>query len=105
MALHGYGDGDGDDDDDDDDDADWPFDRVHVERQVAQTGLAVATVDGGNSYWHARRSGVDPASIIVQELLPLLARKGLDTERIALMGWSMGGYGALLLASRLGGSG
>ena len=65
----------------------------------------MATVDGGNFCWHARRCGIDPANIIVQELLALLARKGLDTERIALMGWSMGGYGALLLASRLGGSG
>lgn len=91
VALHGYG-----------GDADWPFNGVHIERHVAQAGLAVATVDGGNFYWHARRSGIDPAAIIVQDLLRLLARKGLDTARIALMGWSMGGYGALLLASRLG---
>ena len=40
--------------------------------------------------------------MIIQDLLPLLAAKGLATDRIALIGWSMGGYGALLLASRLG---
>jgi len=40
--------------------------------------------------------------MIIQDLLPLLAAKGLATDRIALIGWSMGGYGALFLASRLG---
>jgi S-formylglutathione hydrolase FrmB len=43
--------------------------------------------------------------MVVDEFLPMLARAGLRTEprdRIALMGYSMGGYGALLLASELG---
>ena len=34
--------------------------------------------------------------------MPLLADQGLPTERIGLTGLSMGGYGALLLASELG---
>jgi enterochelin esterase-like enzyme len=91
VALHGRG-----------GDADWAFDSAHVERHVAPTGLSVATVDGGDFYWHARRSGIDPGAMIIQDLLPLLAGKGLATDRIGLIGWSMGGYGALLLASRLG---
>ena len=91
VALHGYG-----------GDADWAFDSAHIERHIEPTGLAVATVDGGNFYWHARRSGIDPGSMVMHELLPLLAGKGLATDRIGLIGWSMGGYGALLLASRLG---
>jgi S-formylglutathione hydrolase FrmB len=91
VALHGHG-----------GDADWPFDGVHVDRHVAATGLAVATVDGGDFYWHARRSGIDTATMVTQELLPLLAGSGLATRRIGLIGWSMGGYGALLMASRLG---
>jgi len=91
VALHGHG-----------GDADWAFDSVHIERHVAPTGLAVATVDGGDFYWHARRSGIDPGAMIIQELLPLLAGKGIATERVGLIGWSMGGYGALLLASTLG---
>jgi S-formylglutathione hydrolase FrmB len=62
----------------------------------------VASVDGGDFYWHARKSGIDPGAMIIQELLPLLAGKGLATERIGLAGWSMGGYGALLLATELG---
>jgi S-formylglutathione hydrolase FrmB len=85
IALHGHG-----------GNADWVFDNAHIERHVASTALAVATIDGGNFYWHARRSGIDPGSMVVQELLPLLAGKGLETSRIALIGWSMGGYGALL---------
>jgi len=91
VALHGHG-----------GDADWPFTGVHLERHVLGTGLAVATVDGGDFYWHGRRSGVDTGRLVINDLLPLLGRKGLAVDRIGLIGWSMGGYGALLLAGRLG---
>lgn len=40
--------------------------------------------------------------MLVREFLPLLARRGLPTERIGLTGVSMGGYGALWLAAHLG---
>jgi poly(3-hydroxybutyrate) depolymerase len=83
-------------------DADWPFAGVHVERHVASTGLAVATVDGGDFYWHARQSGIDTGRMVIEEILPLLASKGLSTDRIGLIGWSMGGYGVLLMATKLG---
>jgi pimeloyl-ACP methyl ester carboxylesterase len=66
------------------------------------TARAVATVDGGDFYWHARGSGIDTGAMAAADLLPSLAGKGLAADRIAWMGWSMGGYGALLLASRLG---
>ena len=38
--------------------------------------------------------------MVLHEFLPLLdAARGLDvTDRIGLLGWSMGGYGALRLA-------
>jgi len=91
IALHGHG-----------GDADWPFTSAHIERHVISTGLAVATVDGGDFYWHARRSGIDTGRMVVEQLLPLLGRKGLATDRVGLIGWSMGGYGALLMATRLG---
>jgi pimeloyl-ACP methyl ester carboxylesterase len=91
VVLHGRG-----------GDASAAFDQLHLERHVASTGLAVASVDGGDFYWHARRSGVDTGAMVVSDFLPLLARRGLDTSRIGLLGWSMGGYGALLLATRLG---
>jgi pimeloyl-ACP methyl ester carboxylesterase len=40
--------------------------------------------------------------MVVDELLPLLASRGLAVDRFAVGGWSMGGYGALLLTERLG---
>jgi S-formylglutathione hydrolase FrmB len=91
IAFHGRG-----------GDADWAFNSAHIERHIASTGLAVATVDGGDFYWHARKSGIDTGTMVIQDLLPLLAARGLATARVGLIGWSMGGYGALLLASRLG---
>ncbi|MFD7154848.1 alpha/beta hydrolase [Kribbella sp. NPDC059898] len=58
---------------------------------------AIATVDGGpDSYWHRRADGTDPGAMIEQELFPLLAARGLTTGRYGVLGWSMGGYGALL---------
>jgi enterochelin esterase-like enzyme len=63
--------------------------------------FALATVDGGDhGYWHAREDGTDAGSMVVDEFVPMLASRGLDTTRLALHGWSMGGYGALLLAGR-----
>jgi S-formylglutathione hydrolase FrmB len=64
--------------------------------------FAIATVDGGRSYWHPRPSGEDAGAMVVDELLPLLAERGARTDRIGLLGWSMGGYGALRLAGQLG---
>ncbi len=73
--------------------------------QAVDAGLppfAVVAVDGGGSYWHRRASGEDAGAMVRDELLPLLADHGLDTARMAFLGWSMGGYGALLLGGRLG---
>ena len=64
--------------------------------------FAIAAVDGGNGYWHRRASGDDSGAMVLDEFLPLLAGQGLDTSRVAFLGWSMGGYGAMLLGSRLG---
>ncbi|CAJ1509433.1 alpha/beta hydrolase-fold protein [[Mycobacterium] holstebronense] len=64
--------------------------------------FAVVAVDGGGSYWHRRSSGEDSGAMVTDELLPLLAEQGLDTSRVGFIGWSMGGYGALLLGGRLG---
>jgi S-formylglutathione hydrolase FrmB len=64
--------------------------------------FAVVGVDGGDTYWHKRASGEDSGSMVLNELLPLLDAQGLDTSRVAFLGWSMGAYGALLLGARLG---
>lgn len=66
------------------------------------TPFAMASVDGGDSYWHARANGDDAGAMVVDEFFPLLADHGLDVSRVAFFGWSMGGYGALRLAGRLG---
>jgi pimeloyl-ACP methyl ester carboxylesterase len=79
-----------------------------VEQGLAQAvaaGLppfAVVSVDGGGSYWHKRASGEDSGAMVLNELIPMLGTKDLDTSRVAFLGWSMGGYGALLLGGRLG---
>ena len=64
--------------------------------------VAVVAVDGGGSYWHKRASGEDSGAMVLDELIPMLGEQGLDTSRVAFLGWSMGGYGALLLGARLG---
>ena len=40
--------------------------------------------------------------MVLTELLPMLSTQGLDTSRVAFLGWSMGGYGALRLGAWLG---
>lgn len=104
LVLHGRG-----------RDAHAAFDLLAMHRFVAahvRSGgapLAVVSVDGGSdTYWHPRESGGDPLVMITDELVPRLADAGLHTASIAVTGWSMGGYGALLMAressaGRLGG--
>jgi len=63
--------------------------------------FALAACDGGSLNWHPRASGEDPQGAVVEEFLPLLARRGLRTgpdDASAVLGCSMGGYGALLFA-------
>ena len=66
------------------------------------TPFAMASVDGGESYWHPRANGDDAGAMVLDEFLPLLEDQGFDLGRVAFFGWSMGGYGALRLAARLG---
>jgi pimeloyl-ACP methyl ester carboxylesterase len=60
--------------------------------------FAIASVDGHRTYWRPGADGTDASRTVTDELLPRLADRGLDAGRLALGGWSMGGYGALRLA-------
>ncbi len=62
--------------------------------------FAIAAVDGGDNWWHPRANGTDTQSMLVREFAPFLGRRGYDLGRIGLLGLSMGGFGALLLASQ-----
>jgi hypothetical protein len=68
---------------------------------IAERGVrpfALVAVDGGESYWHARAGGEDRLAMLLDEIAPLCTGAlGLGPAR-ALLGWSMGGYGALLAA-------
>ena len=81
-----------------------PFAHLRLQDFLAASVLgsgrpfALASIDGGDTYWHPRRDGDDPIAMLDDEYLPLLGSLGLRTDGIAVMGWSMGGYGALLLA-------
>jgi pimeloyl-ACP methyl ester carboxylesterase len=45
-----------------------------------------------------RARGDDPLLMLTTEFVPMLATFGLRTASVGVLGWSMGGYGALLLA-------
>ena len=94
FALHGRG-------------ADDTFavEQIRLQDFLAAAGVVatVVSVDGGaSSYWHPRRTGHDPMRMLVQELVPLV-EVTLGNGKRAITGWSMGGYGALLAASRFPG--
>jgi len=99
IAMHGR-----------DGDNHWMFEGLSLQYFLASAveggGLppfAIASVDGGAATnWHPRANGDNPQAMVVDEFLPMLSDRGLRTKGIGLWGWSLGGYGALLLASELG---
>jgi enterochelin esterase-like enzyme len=94
VVLHGYA-----------NDHRYAFDTLQLQLAQAQlvagrpiAPVVLASIDGGNVYWHPRTDGDDPVAMILDEFLPFLAYRQLATNTIGALGWSMGGYGALLLA-------
>jgi S-formylglutathione hydrolase FrmB len=88
LLLHGYG----------GDASSSPVSPYLASSYLASSGLppfALAAMDGGGGYWHPHALD-DPLGALLDEFLPLLASRGLVTDRVAVLGWSMGGYGALL---------
>jgi enterochelin esterase-like enzyme len=67
----------------------------------ALTPMAMVSADGGGGYWNPH-PGDDPMGMVVDELIPMVQRRGLGRapDGMATLGISMGGYGAVLLAER-----
>jgi enterochelin esterase-like enzyme len=83
-----------------------PFERLRLHHHLAQAvgadrirPFALASADGRGSSWRPA-AGDDPFGMLLDELLPLLSGLGLRTgpDRLAALGWSMGGAGALRFA-------
>lgn len=73
--------------------------EASAERDVPP--FIVASVDSGESYWHRRETGEDRLAMLLEEFIPFCEeRLGLSDPARGLLGWSMGGYGALLAAER-----
>jgi enterochelin esterase-like enzyme len=83
-----------------------PFERLRIHHHLAQAvgadrirPYALASADGRGSGWRPA-PGDDPFAMLLDELLPVLSGLGLRTGpgQVAVLGWSMGGGGALRLA-------
>jgi len=64
--------------------------------------MAIAVADGGSSLYWNPHPGDDPMRMITDELIPLCRRHNLGSRphSTGVLGISMGGYGALLLAEK-----
>jgi pimeloyl-ACP methyl ester carboxylesterase len=91
VVLHGKG-----------GDASHAFRVLKLQEHVRSARVTLASVDGGDYYWHARRAGVDTGAMVIDDFVPLVRRETGYAGKVAFLGWSMGGYGSLLLASQLG---
>lgn len=60
--------------------------------------FAVAAVQASDTYWHQRENGDDAMAMLVDEFIPFVRRDLGLRGPLAVMGWSMGGYGALRAA-------
>lgn len=65
--------------------------------RVGVPPFALAAIDGGVLFWQ-KMNGQDGGALVATDFVGLLASRGLDTSRLALTGWSMGGWGTLRLA-------
>jgi len=73
------------------------FDNMGIHRFIAAAGLpwAAASCDGGETFWRKRADGTDAQRLVIDELLPLAQARAPGATPVVI-GWSMGGYGALL---------
>jgi enterochelin esterase-like enzyme len=60
--------------------------------------FVVAAVQAGDTYWHPRANGEDAMAMLSGEFIPWVRDDLGIGGPMAIMGWSMGGYGALRAA-------
>ena len=72
---------------------------THLADAVANgvTPFAIAAIDGGTLIWQ-KVGNQDAGALVATDFVALLKQRGLNTARLALTGWSMGGWGTLRLA-------
>jgi S-formylglutathione hydrolase FrmB len=94
LVLHGFG-----------DDFRSPIDGLRYHRLLAAAVAAgvppfvLATIDGGQAWWHPRPTD-DPLTMLMTDFPVVLAQHGLPSSVMAVLGYSMGGYGAMLAAAQ-----
>ena len=72
----------------------------HLGEVHGQTPVYAFPAGGVHGYWHDRAEG-DWGSWVMDEVIPTVVKRfGVDPQRIAIGGISMGGFGALNLALR-----
>jgi hypothetical protein len=59
--------------------------------------FAIAAIFGGDLFWQ-RGITQDAGALVATDFVAELKRQGLNTSRLALTGWSMGGWGTFRLA-------
>lgn len=67
---------------------------------VGAEGVAVISIDGGESYGHPRASGENRLAMLLDEAIPWASRRYGTTAPMGIIGWSMGGYGAINAAEQ-----
>jgi S-formylglutathione hydrolase FrmB len=84
------------------------FEGLNYHRVLAASVAAkvppfvLASIAGGDGYWHPREGasgdekGDDPFGMLTDDFPVVLAQHGLPVNRFGVIGWSMGGFGALL---------
>ena len=73
------------------------FDAIGLHRFVAERGLpwGVATLDGGETFWHKRKDGSNTQRDLIDGLIPYVSTKA-PAAKAVVIGWSAGGFGAVL---------
>jgi hypothetical protein len=93
LCLHGYG-----------ADEKMAFESLGYHKLLAAAvgakvpPFVLASVNGGPGYWHPHPTD-DPLGMLLTEFPAILTQHGLPVDKFGLLGWSMGGSGAILAAT------